>query len=117
MHNTYMSKEDFKQLKAGDQVTIRQIDDLCHDFGSEINVPCGWADDMDNICGSTLPIDYVENEQDGSTAVVYVHDDNDNEWALTAEVFEPRSFKGISQAEMTEMWEKMILGENANNEK
>ena len=86
MHNTYMSKEDFKQLKAGDQVTIRQIDDLCHDFGSEINVPCGWADDMDNICGSTLPIDYVENEQDGSTAVVYVHDDNDNEWALTAEV-------------------------------
>lgn len=60
MYDTYMSEEAFDNLTAGDEVTVRSLDDLIHDFGADINVPCGWSSDMDELCGQTLIVDYVE---------------------------------------------------------
>ena len=39
MYDTYMSEEAFDNLTAGDEVTVRSLDDLIHDFGADINVP------------------------------------------------------------------------------
>lgn len=110
MYDTYMSDEEFNQLKVGDKVTIRQMDDLIHDFGADIDVPCGWNPDMDDLCGDTLTVESVVHQPDGST-VVYV----DEGWMLSPEIVEPSHVTGISQEEMTTMWEKMILG--GNNDK
>lgn len=63
MYDTYMSEEAFDNLTAGDEVTVRSLDDLIHDFGADINVPCGWSSDMDELCGQTLIVDYVERDQ------------------------------------------------------
>lgn len=110
MYDTYMSDEEFNQLKVGDKVTIRQMDDLIHDFGKDIDVPCGWNSEMDNLCGDTLEVESVIHQTNGTT-IVYVCEG----WALSPEVIEPSHTTGISQEEMTTMWEKMILG--GNNDK
>ena len=90
MYDTYMSDEEFNQLKVGDKVTIRHMDDLC---------------------GDTLTVESVVHQPDGST-IVYV----DEGWILSPEIVEPSHVTGISQEEMTTMWEKMILGGNNDKE-
>ena len=107
MYDTYMSEEEFNQLKVGDKVIIRQLDDLMHDFGTDINVPCGWNSDMDTLCGDTLTVESVVKQDNGST-IVYVGEG----WALSPEVIEPTHTVGVSQEEMATMWENMILGGN-----
>ena len=107
MHNTYMPNEEFDQLKVGDKVTIRQMDDLIHDFGVDIDVPCGWHSEMNDLCGDTLAVESVIHQSNGTT-IVYVGEG----WALSPEVIEPTHATGVSQEEMATMWENMILGGN-----
>lgn len=114
MHNNYMSKETIDSLKPGDRVTVRMLEDLEHDFGFDIP-PCGWNSDMDEYCGETLTVAVVYLGQGKEPTVIKVEE---NSWSYCREMFEPNiSAPAPSNEEMAAMWEKMILGENANNEK
>lgn len=121
MRNSYMSIEDFRKLEVGDKITIRSLDDLIQDFGDgdEINLPLvGWNEEMDKLCGEILTISRIGRNDDGDTCIVYFYDDESRRyWSFSNGAIEPSDFKPITQAEISEMWEKMILGENANNEK
>lgn len=109
MYDTYMSEEAFDNLTAGDEVTVRSLDDLIHDFGADINVPCGWSSDMDELCGQTLIVDYVERDQIIDFGILHTKNCG---WSFSRQMLEPKEYQGVSQEEISELLESMILGGN-----
>lgn len=55
-----LNPADYPTYNLGDEVTIRQWDDMAAEFGlnefSEINVPKFFTEPMKQYCGQTLPI-------------------------------------------------------------
>ena len=63
--NDIRSPANYPTYQIGDQVTIRQWDDMAAEFGlnehGEINVPKFFTRNMKQYCGQTLPIVYVRH--------------------------------------------------------
>lgn len=106
MYNTYMSKETFDNLTEGDEVTVRSLDDLMHDFGDDIDVPCGWDSDMNKFCGETLIVDYIEYDYSGC-GILYA---KGRGWSFSRQMLEPKVTETLPQEEISRLWEEMILG-------
>ena len=100
MYDTYMSEEAFDNLTAGDEVTVRSLDDLIHG---------GWSSDMDELCGQTLIVDYVERDQTIDFGILHTKNCG---WSFSRQMLEPKEYQGVSQEEISELWESMILGGN-----
>lgn len=58
-----LNPTDYPTYNVGDEVTIRQWDDMAAEFGlnlsGEIKVPKFFTEQMKKYCGQTLPIVYV----------------------------------------------------------
>lgn len=60
-----LNPTDYPTYNVGDEVTIRQWDDMESEFGlyesGEIKVPKFFTEPMKQYCGQTLPIVYVRH--------------------------------------------------------
>lgn len=60
-----LNPTDYPTYNVGDEVTIRQWDDMAAEFGlnesGEIKVPKFFTEPMKQYCGQTLPIVYVRH--------------------------------------------------------
>lgn len=58
-----LNPTDYPTYNVGDEVTIRQWDDMAAEFGldgfGDINVPKTFTESMKQYCGQTLPIVHV----------------------------------------------------------
>lgn len=63
--NTAPNPNNYPTYNVGDEVTIRQWDDMAAEFGlnesGEIKVPKFFTEPMKQYCGQTLPIVYVRH--------------------------------------------------------
>lgn len=100
---TCMSEEEFEKLEAGDTVVVRDLDDLIAEYGGDISgIPCGWAGDMDDYCGTTL---YIETKCD----ICILAFENGFSWSR--QMLKPNSSSPhISDSEIQDLWSQMILG-------
>lgn len=104
-----MSKEEFEKLDEGDTVVVRDFDDLTRDYGNPIyGIPCGWNEQMDECCGTTLQV----RRKDGNCISAY-----GMMWSWSRQMLKPNSSKQrISDSEMQDLWSQMILGEEKSHE-
>ncbi len=105
MYNTCMSEEEMSNLKPGDLVVVRSLEDLRHDYGEEIyGIPNGWGDLMNEFCGKTLIVESVDCGWNCIKA-------EGNRWKWSRQMLEPYlPCTPISQEEISLAWEEMIFG-------